>query len=97
MSPVLSSAIQLRLLPLRLAGMFLMNRLTRPMFSTTGSILRPIMSLVGLPLIVNVILVIVVGITLMIGEVARIPNEPLSNTAGGVLSVTSTVKEIIKK
>ena len=92
MSPVLSSAVQLRLLPLRLAGMFLMTRRTTIMFRTTGSVVRPVISLVGLPLIVNVILVIVVVIVkLMTGETACIANEPPSNTAGGALSVISTV------
>ena len=93
MSPVLSSAVQLRLLPLRLAGMFLMIRLIKAMFRTKGSILRPVISLVGLPLIVNVILVIIVAMILMIGEVAVIPNEPFSNTGGGALSVTTPVKK----
>ena len=98
MSPVLSSAVQLRLLPLRLAGMFLMTRLTTIMFRTTGLILRPVISLIGIPLIVNVILVIVVVIVkLMIGEVASITNEPPSNTGGGALSETSTVKKRRKK
>ena len=96
MSPVLSSAIQLTLWPLRLAGMFLMIRITLTMFGITGSILRPVISLVGLPLIVNVILVIVVGIKLTSGEVASIPNEPPSNNGGGALSVTTSVKKMIK-
>ena len=94
MSPVLSSAAQLRLLSLTLAGMFLITRVTTTMFRTTGSVVRPVISLVGLPLIVNVILVIVVVIVkLMSGAVACIANEPPSNTAGGALSETSTVRK----
>ena len=97
MSPVLSSAVQLTLLPLRLAGMLLIIRLTRGIFSTTGSMLRPVISLVGLQLIVNVILVIAVCIKLTSGEVADIPNEPPSNTGGTSLSVITTVMKIIIK
>ena len=94
MSPVLSSAVQLTLLPLRLAGMFLMTRLTTFMFTTTGSVVRPVISLIALPLIVNVILVIVVVIVkLMSGEVACIANEVPSNTGGGALSETTTAKK----
>ena len=97
MSPVLSSAAQLTLLPLRLAGIFMMNRLTTTMFTTTGLILTPVISLIGVPLIVNVILVIVVCIvTLMSGDMARTPNKAPSNTGGALSSTTAAKKKIIK-
>ena len=57
---VLSSAVQLTMLLLRPAGMFLMIRITRAMFVTIGLILMPVNLLVSLPVIVNVILVIIV-------------------------------------
>ena len=95
MSPLLSSAVQLTMVLLRLAGMFLIIRLATAMFRTTGSMLRSVSSLTCVPLIANVILVIVVGVPAMIGAGADIPNIPSSYAGGTSVSVIITVRKQI--
>jgi len=54
-----SSAVQPTELPLRLAGVLLMNRSAFLIPNTIGEMKRPVNSLVGVPLIVNVMFLIV--------------------------------------
>ena len=91
MSPLSSCAVQPIVLLLRLAGMLLMTRTTVITFESTGLMSRPVNSLVGLPLIVNVILVIRVCIPIN-GAVADIPNVPFSYNGAAAPNKTSAVK-----